>query len=59
MSSDRWRLALSTYGGTPAAPDHDAILCPTCFVLRWMEATGLEACWRLEPDPSSIKAQGR
>lgn len=57
-SSDRWRLAMSTYGGTPASPDHDTILCPTCFVARWEQATGLEATWRLEPDPASIKAQG-
>ena len=57
-SSDRWRLAISTYGGTPAVPDHDAILCPVCFVARWERATGLTAIWRIEPDPATIRAQG-
>ena len=43
VDSDRWNTVVRTEGP-------DRMLCPSCFVLRWEFATGLQACWRLVPE---------
>lgn len=49
VDSDRFNLALGEEGDRL----WQGIVCPGCFVELHEEATGLRACWRLEPDPQT------
>jgi hypothetical protein len=46
VDSDRFNLA---FGPAEQHP-YNGIVCPTCFVLAWQDATGLAAVWKLVPE---------
>jgi hypothetical protein len=60
VDSDRWNIACTTFcGGLHLeARGLNPFLCPTCFIRRWEQATGLTTIWHLKADPEHIRAAG-